>query len=78
MNNIHDLQKIKRAKIIVRELEQVLKIINLSIQGLKPYKKYTTLSETLLCLRDSKDILEIHLSHNKKILENKGKTIEES
>lgn len=73
MNEIHDFHKLKKAKIIVEELEKVMKILNLSIVGLKPFRKYTSLSETLLCLEDSRTILEIHLEHHKKVLENKGK-----
>jgi len=77
MNEINDFNKFKKAKIVVQELEQVLKIINLSLSGLKPFRKYTSLSETILCLEDSKSILEIHHEHHKKVIENKGKVSEE-
>lgn len=76
MNEVNDFNKYKRAKIITKELEKVLNIINLSLKGLKPFRKYTSISETLLCLEDSKSILEIHLEHQKKILENKGRVVD--
>lgn len=75
MNEVNDFNKYKKAKIIVEDLEKILKIIDLSMKGLKPFRKYTSLSETLLCLEDSKSILEIHLEHHRKILENKGKVL---
>ncbi len=73
MNDVHDLTEIKKAKIVVTELEKVIQIINLSQAGLLPFRKYTSLQETLLCLEDSKLILEIHLENSKRVLETKGK-----
>lgn len=70
---VNDLAKYKKAKIVVRDLEQILKILGLSLKGLKPYKKYTSLSETMMALEDSRTILEVHLEHHKRILETKGK-----
>lgn len=72
MTNLNDFTKFKKAKTIVRELSTLLKIIDLSIAGLTPFRKYTSISETLLCLQDNKTILEIHLDAQKHILDNKG------
>lgn len=72
MTNLNDFNKYKKAKIIVKELSNLLKIIDLSIIAMKPYKKYTSVDETLLCLEDNKTILGIHLDHQKQILKNKG------
>lgn len=68
----HDFNKYKKAKIIVSELETLLKIIDLSIKGITPFKKYNSISETLMCLNDNKTILDIHLNHYKKVIETKG------
>jgi hypothetical protein len=76
MNELHDFNKLKRAKKIVKDLEIVMQMLNLAIRGLKPFRDYTSLQETLLCLEDSKIILEIHLSHNKQVLLNKGQVVE--
>lgn len=73
MNEISDFNKYKKAKQIVRELNTVVKILTLAYNGLKPFREYYSLQETMLCLQDSKMILEIHLEHHRKVLENKGK-----
>jgi hypothetical protein len=72
----HDLFKFKKAKTIVKELTNLLKIIELSIAGLTPFRKYTSISETLSCLEDNKTILTVHLQHHSAILKNKGEDIE--
>lgn len=77
MSEISDFNKFKRAKKIVKELEVVIKILSLAQTGLKPFRDYTSLQETLLCIEDSKTILEIHLNHQKQILKDKGNVINE-
>lgn len=77
INKIHDFNKLKKAKRIVKDLETVMKILNLTHIGLKPFRDYTSLQETLLCIEDSKTILQIHLDHQKNVLKNKGEVIEE-
>jgi hypothetical protein len=68
----HDLSKYKKAKSVVRDLTTLLQIINLSINGLTPFRKYTSISETLACLEDNKTILSVHLDHHSQIIANKG------
>lgn len=72
MSNLHDFNKLKKAKVIVRELTILLKIVELSINGMTPFRKYSSIQETLACLQDNKIILQIHLDHHKQILANKG------
>ena len=72
MSNLHDFNKLKKAKVIVRELTTLLKIVELSINGMTPFRKYSSIQETLACLQDNKTILSIHLEHHKQILANKG------
>lgn len=76
MNEVHDFNKLKKAKRIVKELEIVMKILNLAYAGLKPFRDYNSLQETLLCIYDSRTILQIHLDANKQILKNKGQVDE--
>lgn len=78
MNEISDFNKYKKAKTVVEELDVVIKIINLTLKGLKPFREYTTLSETIECLKDSKTILGIHLDHQRQILKNKGQVSDET
>lgn len=78
MNEVSDFNKYKKAKTVVEELDMVLKIINLTIKGLKPFREYNSLSETLEALKDSKTILGIHFEHNKQVLKNKGQVSNET
>ncbi len=77
MSNTYDFNKVKKAKRIVKELEMVVKILTLAKVGLKPFRDYTSLQETLLCISDSKTILEIHLNHHRQILKDKGQVPDE-
>ena len=72
----HDFSKYKKSKVVVKELTTLLKIIDLSISGITPFTKYNSISETLMCLRDNKTILEVHLLHHQQILKNKGEVNE--
>jgi hypothetical protein len=72
----HDLFKFKKAKTVVRDLTNLLKIIELSITGLTPFRKYTSIGETLSCLEDNRTILTVHLQHHQQILANKGEDVE--
>lgn len=72
MTNLNDFNKYKKAKLIVKELTNLLKIVDLSIKAIKPYTKYTSVGETLLCLQDNHTILSIHLEHHQQVLKNKG------
>ncbi len=78
MTNLHDFNKLKKAKIIVADLTKLLHIIELSIAAIKPYVKYTSMSETLLCLSDNRTILNVHLFHQQQIIKNKGSVENES
>lgn len=69
---IYDLQKYKRAKIIVKDLQVIIPILIKSYDALKPYMKYRPVLEVLNYLSDSKLILEVHLRNEKKIIDNNG------
>jgi Fe2+ or Zn2+ uptake regulation protein len=69
---VYDLQKYKRAKLIVKDIQSILPVIIKSYESLKPYMKYRTVMDTLDVLNDSKLILEIHLKNEKKIIDNNG------
>lgn len=61
----------KKAKLIAKELEQVVKIINLTIDGLSHFTKYMTVMETISVLQNNKTLIEIHLAKFKRLNENK-------
>jgi len=72
MSNISNLDNYKRAKVIVKELQEVIKVMSLTIRALTFFKKYKTVMETVGLLKDNKVLLEIHLAKQKRIIELKG------
>lgn len=65
---LEDYRKIRQSQTIVKELGIILKIIGLTIKGLKPFKYYSPIQDVLFQLEDSKVILEIHYNNHKNLL----------
>lgn len=74
--NLDEYKKTKRSKVIVAELKAVLRIVNLTIRGIKGFNYYTPVKDLVTHLRDSKTILEVHLNHHIKLLEKESKSDE--
>lgn len=72
MSNISNLHKYKRAKVIVKDLNDIIKAMSLSIQALTFFKKYAPVMDAIHNLKDNKVLLEIHLDKQKRIVETKG------
>ena len=72
MGKTHNLRDYKQAKILEKDLKQIIHIINLSISALHGYSKYSPVSVIISSLQTNKTILEIHYNKYKKILETKG------
>lgn len=70
-NEVIDLKEYKKAKVLVKELEELIKIINLSINALSMYKKYVPVMECISMLQSNKTILEIHYHRYKRLIEKK-------
>lgn len=64
----------KLNKKIVEDLENSVKIMNLSLQGLSHFSKYRPVMEAISTLQSSKTLLEIHLNKYKRSLEDKDET----
>lgn len=60
----------KRAKIISDDLENVLKVMDLTLSGLRHYNKYIQVMETISCIQNNKTLIEIHLNKYKRLVEN--------
>lgn len=69
---INNLQNYKRAKIISKDLEKIIPILAKTYEQLKPYMKYRPILDTLDTISDSKLVLEIHLSQEKRIVDSMG------
>lgn len=66
---LEDYKDLKKSKVIVVELEVILKVLRLTIRGLKSFNYYEPVKQLLPHLRDCKTILEIHLNHQKNKVE---------
>ena len=51
------------------ELKAAVRILNLAIRGLKEFNHYTPIKELLPSIKDCATILEIHLAHHKRLVE---------
>lgn len=72
MTKITSLQNVKdsrKLKLVAEDLENIIKIYNLSVQALSLYKKYIPCNETIAMLKSNKMLLEIHLNKIKKNIE---------
>lgn len=72
MSNINNLHSYKKAKVIVKDLEQIVNAMDLSIRALTHFTKYIPVRESVSILENNKTLLEIHLSKQRKIIANKG------
>lgn len=70
--DLSEYKKAKRSEVIVEELEEVLKMIRLTIKGLRLFRYYSPVKELLTQLHDTKTILEVHNNHHKNIIAQKG------
>lgn len=58
--NLQDVKDNKKYKKIVKDIEAILKIINLAQKGLSHYKEYVTAIELISIMETNKTMLEIH------------------
>lgn len=70
---IKDFRTKKKIKKVVEDLEVVIKVMNLSINGLSRYSKYINVAEAISSLQTNKTLLEISYNKYRKILEGKDK-----
>lgn len=70
--SINNITKYKKAKILTKQLSEALANVNKSIELLEIFKKFSPVQDSLWSLKDSKQILQIHLNIQKDILDKKG------
>lgn len=67
-----DPKKYKLSKTFCKDLEIILKVVDLSIRGLSPYAIYKPVNRILNVLKEEQTILKLHYESNKKLRDNKG------
>lgn len=70
--SLFNITEYRKAKVIVKELDKALKLINAAEASLKNYAKYRPVYNILTTIVSEKPFLEIYLEQNKIILETKG------
>lgn len=69
---INNITTYKKAKVITKDLLDVLAIIDQTEKKLAPYSKYLPILNCLSHIADAKLILVAHYKKQEKILKNKG------
>jgi len=68
-----NLRDFKLAKIYVKDIEDIIKLIDASAKQLIPYVRYKPISKILTEMRANRSILESHLRKYKRLIESKGR-----
>jgi len=71
MNNITDIKKFKaskKAKVVYAELQQVIKIFDLTTTALRYFSKYSIVMEVISVLQSNRTLLEIHCKKYEKMI----------
>lgn len=69
---IHDINRYKKALIYCKELAKLELSMKNALVELELYKKYLPAQECIEVLSNNLTIVQVHLNHQKKIVENKG------
>lgn len=69
---IHSLAEYQKSKVVVADIEKILKVLALAETGLKKYKHYLAVQAILTTIYNEKALLKIYLEQYKLILETKG------
>jgi len=71
MSNLINIKEYKIAKVLVKDLETIIKTIDLTIQALSYYKKYGSVSQIISNLQTNRALLETSYIKYKRILDKK-------
>jgi len=70
---LKDFKTKKKIKKVVEDLDVIIKVMNLTLNGLSRYSKYIHVAEAISSLQTNKTLLEISRNKYGKILEGKDK-----
>lgn len=69
IKSLDNFKKKKKVKIVVADLEVIIKVLNLSIRSLTMFSKYSNINEIISVLQNHKTLYEIHLKKYQKSIE---------
>lgn len=70
--SLYNLNEFAKAKVIVKELEKALKVINAAEASLRAYEKYRPVNTILTTIYNEKPFLELFLEQYRVVVETKG------
>lgn len=73
MTELHSIGKFKALKVVKRDLEELIRVVELNIRGLQNYKHYSAVAVILTTLLEQLDVLKRQLEQAKEGLKDKGK-----
>lgn len=71
---IHNITEYKKALVIVKEIEKIIKVLNATESSLRTFEKYRPVQSILTTILQEKSLLQIYLEQYKIIVETKGAT----
>lgn len=69
---LHNINEYKKAKVVVKELEKALAVLNASYSSLSAYSKYRPIGVVLTTIEQNRILLDRYLGQFKIIVETKG------
>lgn len=69
---IYSAEKYKFAKIVSKDLNKALAIIDRSLKDLSPYIRYTRVAKAVSSLKENRTIIKTQIDFHDKIVKNKG------
>ena len=72
MKPVHNIALYKKALIYCRELAKLEASMKTALSEIEVYKKYIPAQECIETLSRNLTIVQVHLQHQKKIVDNKG------
>jgi hypothetical protein len=67
-----DFKNLRQSKILLKELRELQNLLDSGINALQTYKKYVTIPDVLVSLKESKSFIEAHIKKHTKILDDAG------
>lgn len=72
MTNISEFKTYKKAKIVLKDLQRINDILQLTTKGIETHSKYIPVRSILQCIKENKQILDIYIRKYGDIVKNKG------
>ncbi len=70
---MYDIHKYKKALVYVKDLSKLEESLQKALNDISQYKHYLPAQECIEVISNNLTLVKVHLNHQKKIVENKGK-----